>query len=98
MRFLTLFFWASLMTGVLRAQQADLVLTNGNIITLRTVGDRAQAVAIGGGTILATGDNAVIGAYVGPNTKVIDLHGQTVVPGFNDVHQHPAPLYSWDRP
>jgi predicted amidohydrolase YtcJ len=98
MRFLSLIFLASLMTGGLRAQQADLVLTNGNIITLRTAGDRAQAVAIGGGTILAAGDSAAIAAYVGPKTKVVDLHGQTVVPGFNDVHQHPAPLYSWDKP
>jgi predicted amidohydrolase YtcJ len=80
------------------AQQADLVLTNGNIITLRTGGDRAQAVAIGGGKILAAGDNAAIQKYVGAATKVVDLHGQTVVPGFNDVHQHPAPLYSWDKP
>jgi predicted amidohydrolase YtcJ len=98
MRFLSLIFLACLMTGVVRAQQADLVLTNGNIITLRTGGDRVQAVAIGGGKILATGDNVAIRAYVGATTKVVDLHGQTVVPGFNDVHQHPAPLYSWDKP
>ena len=80
------------------SQQADLVLTNGKIITLRTGGDRAQAVAIGGGKILATGDNAAIRKFIGPATRVVDLHGQTVVPGFNDVHQHPAPLYSWDKP
>jgi predicted amidohydrolase YtcJ len=98
MRFLSLIFLACLMTGRLHAQQADLVLTNGNVITLRTGGDRAQAVAIAGGKILATGDNAAIRAYVGATTKVVDLHGQTVVPGFNDVHQHPAPLYNWDKP
>ena len=98
MRFLSLIFLAALMTGRLHAQQADLVLTNGNVITLRTGGDRAQAVAIAGGTILAVGDNAAIKAYIGPNTKVVDLRGQTVVPGFNDVHQHPAPLYTWDKP
>ena len=97
MRFLSLIFLAGLMAGRLHAQQADLVLTNGNVITLRTGGDRAQAVAIGGGKVLATGDNTAIKAYVGATTKVVDLHGQTVVPGFNDVHQHPAPLYSWDK-
>ena len=95
MRFFLALF---LLTTRCLAQQADLVLTNGNIITLRTGGDRVQAVAIAGGTILATGDNAAIKAYVGSNTKVVDLHGQTVVPGFNDVHQHPAPLYTWDKP
>jgi len=77
---------------------ADLVLTNGNIITLRAPGDRAQAVAISGSLIEAVGDETSIKAYIGPNTKVIDLHGRTVVPGFNDVHQHPFPIYTWDKP
>ena len=81
-----------------RAQQADLVLTNGTVITLRARGDRAGAVAIRGDRVLAVGDTGAIRAYIGPGTRVIDLHGQTVVPGFNDVHQHPAPLYTWDKP
>src|SRR3984885_899168 len=80
------------------APQADIILTNGNIITLRSSGDRSQAVAITGSVIVAVGDNASIQAYAGPNTKVIDLHGRTVVPGFNDVHQHPSPVYTWDKP
>ena len=92
---LALLFMLMALRGL--SQQADLVLTNGKIITLRTGGDRAQAVAIGGGKILATGDNAAIKKFIGPATRVVDLHGQTVVPGFNDVHQHPAPLYSWDK-
>ncbi|TDW97224.1 amidohydrolase [Dinghuibacter silviterrae] len=79
-------------------QQADLILTNGNVITLRAKGDRAQAIAIKGATILAVGDTTAIKTFEGPGTKVIDLHGQTVVPGFNDVHQHPAPVYTWDKP
>src|ERR1700722_5986139 len=87
-----------LSTRCLAQQTADLVLTNGHIITLRVSGDRVQAVAIAGGTILATGTSDAIKAFVGANTKVVDLHGQTVVPGFNDVHQHPAPLYTWDKP
>lgn len=77
---------------------ADLVLTNGNIITLRSPGDRARAVAIAGGQILAVGDDASVRVFIGPNTKVIDLQGRTVVPGFNDVHQHPFPIYTWDKP
>ena len=81
-----------------RPAPADLVLTNGNIITLRAPGDRAQAVAISGTLIEAVGDVTSIQAYIGPNTKVIDLHRKTVVPGFNDVHQHPFPIYTWDKP
>ncbi|MDR3714705.1 MAG: amidohydrolase [Puia sp.] len=77
---------------------ADLVLTNGNIITLAAKGDRAEALAIRGNRILAVGDTASIRKYIGPATKIIDLRGQTLVPGFNDVHQHPAPIYAWDKP
>lgn len=80
------------------AQQAELVLLNGNIITLQTRGNRAQALAVAEGKILAAGDDARIRQYIGQHTRVIDLHGQTVVPGFNDVHQHPAPLYVWNKP
>jgi predicted amidohydrolase YtcJ len=78
--------------------RADLILTNGNIITLQSPGSRAQAIAIAGSHIIATGDTASIRQYLGPDTKVIDLHGATVTPGFNDVHQHPAPVYAWDKP
>ena len=97
MRF-ELIFLLVLLAGELRAQQADLVLTNGKIITLRVTGERAKAVAIAGGSILAVGDDSAVRKYVGPATRVIDLHGRTVVPGFNDVHQHPAPVYTWDQP
>lgn len=87
-----------MLTAGVAAQQADLVLVHGNIITLRAEGDRAQAVAVAGNTILAVGDDAAIQRYIGPSTKVIDLQGRTVTPGYNDVHQHPAPLYTWDKP
>lgn len=79
-------------------QPADLVLTNGTVITLRATGDRAQAVAVTGDRIVAVGDTNDIKAYIGTATRVIDLHGRTVTPGFNDVHQHPAPIYTWEKP
>jgi len=78
------------------AQQADLVLHNGNIITIKNKGDRAQAIAIKGHTILAVGSNDEVKKYIGTNTKMIDLAGRTVIPGFNDVHQHPAPIYPFE--
>lgn len=80
------------------AQQADLVLTGGNIITLKQKGDRASAVAIKDGKILAIGSDKQIAKYTGKTTRVIALHGKTVMPGFNDVHQHPAPVYTFDKP
>ena len=80
------------------AQQADIVLTNGNIITIKQKGDRAQAVAIKGSNIVAVGSNEDIQKYIGSSTKVIDLKGRTVTPGFNDPHQHPAPIYRFEEP
>jgi len=80
------------------AQQADLVLTNGNIVTLKVKGDRAQALAVKGDKIIAVGSNATIGKFIGKGTKIINLKGKTVLPGFNDVHQHPAPLYTFEKP
>lgn len=78
------------------AQTADLVLTGGNIITLKQKGDRAQAIAVKNGVILAVGSTADIKKYIGTNTRVIQLKGKTVIPGFNDVHQHPAAIYPFE--
>jgi predicted amidohydrolase YtcJ len=80
----------------LAAQDADMVLTNGNIITLQYKGARAQAVAIKGTEILAAGANESVKKYTGPHTKIIDLQGKTVMPGFNDVHQHPGAVYPFE--
>ena len=79
------------------SQTADLVLMNGNIITISGPGDRAEAVAILGSRILAVGKNDSVKKWIGNNTRLIDLHGQTAVPGFNDPHQHPAAVYSWEK-
>jgi len=87
-----------LLFTVTYAQQADLVLTNGNIVTLKAKGDRAQALAIKDEKIIGVGSNDEISKFIGSNTKVIDLKGKTVLPGFNDVHQHPEPLYTFEKP
>lgn len=80
------------------SQQADLVLFNGKIITLKDAGNTTEAVAIKADKIIAVGNNDLIKQYIASNTKVIDLKGRTVIPGFNDVHQHPHPVYAWDKP
>lgn len=80
------------------AQQADLILTGGNVITLKQKGDRAAAIAIKNGKILATGTTTEIEKYKGKATRVIKLNGKTVMPGFNDVHMHPAPVYPFEAP
>jgi len=79
-------------------QKADIVLLNGNVITIKKNGDRAEAVAIKANKIIAVGTNNAINQMIGSKTTIINLHGMTVMPGFNDVHQHPAPVYAWDKP
>lgn len=68
--------------------QADLVLYNGDIHTMDATTPRAQAIAIAGNRILATGSDAEIRALLVPGGEAVDLRGRTVVPGFTDAHMH----------
>jgi hypothetical protein len=68
----------------------DLILRNGQAITIDPRQPTAEAVAIAGDRILAVGSNADIDALAVAGTKKIDLGGSTVVPGFIDGHCHIA--------
>jgi predicted amidohydrolase YtcJ len=75
----------------LHAQQqpaADVVLTNGKIITVDNKFTVAQAIAIRGDRFVAVGSNADINKLAGPNTRRIDLGGKAVIPGLIDAHAH----------
>jgi predicted amidohydrolase YtcJ len=67
---------------------ADTILKNGNIITVDRAFTIAQAIAITGDHIIAVGPDEAMGAHAAPQTKIIDLKGQTVVPGLTDGHAH----------
>ena len=67
---------------------ADLVLTNGKIVTVEDAQPEVQAMAVNGDTITALGSTAEIQRYVGPNTKVIDLRGALATPGLMESHAH----------
>jgi len=69
-------------------QPADLVITNGKVVTVEDGAPDAQAVAAAGGRILAVGTSAEIQKHVGPKTEVIDVKGQLVIPGFIEGHGH----------
>jgi predicted amidohydrolase YtcJ len=69
-------------------QPAELVLTNGKIVTVETAGSQAQAVAVRGDRIVALGSSADVKRHIGPSTQVIDLNGQLVIPGFIEGHGH----------
>ncbi len=67
---------------------ADLVLTNGHVVTVDDAVPEAQAIAIKGDRVAALGSSAEMRRYVGPSTQVIDLHGQLAIPGLTDGHAH----------
>jgi predicted amidohydrolase YtcJ len=81
---------AILAVAVGRAQQptADLVLTNGKIVTVDDRFSIAQAVAVAGDKIIAVGTNQEITRLAGPATRRVDLRGRTVTPGLIDNHMH----------
>lgn len=80
------------------AVRADLAVLNANVITVNSTLPRAQAFAVSHGRFLAVGSNATVRRLIGPKTRTLDLHGQTVTPGFIDCHMHPAALYPEDAP
>ena len=69
---------------------ADLVLKGGAVYTVDAARTWAEAVAISDGKIVCVGVNADAEKFVGPNTKVVQLEGKMVLPGFQDSHVHPA--------
>lgn len=67
---------------------ADQVFINGKVWTVDKAMPQAEAVAVWKGRILKVGSDADVKTLIGANTKVIDLKGQRVVPGFYDSHVH----------
>jgi hypothetical protein len=97
MKILFVLFFGLTMTGISGAQKkkaADLIFLNGDIYTGSGAGSpqpaqhRAQALAVSHGKIIAVGSNADVEKLKGPNTRVVDLGGHFVMPGFNDAHVH----------
>ncbi len=67
---------------------ADLVLLEGEVLTMNPDQPKAQAVAVRGNKIIQVGTNESISKLIGKNTNVIRLEGKTVLPGFIDTHIH----------
>ena len=70
------------------AQPADLVLTNGRIVTVDETRPEVQAIAVRGDRIAALGTPAEMKAHIGPSTEVVDVGGRLVIPGFVESHGH----------
>lgn len=89
--YLLCLFWV-LYSPILVAQneqQADILLTNGQIYTMAAARNKVQALAIKAGQIIFTGPDQSAQSFIGPKTKIINLQERMVLPGFTDSHIHP---------
>lgn len=74
--------------SVQTVRNADLIVINGRVLTMDSTRPTAEAVAVTDGLIAAVGDLSTIEALRGPDTRVIDARGGSVVPGFIEAHMH----------
>ncbi len=71
-----------------KEEPADLILTNGKIVTMDAKIPLAQALAVRGDRIVAVGGQKAMKRYIGSTTRIIDLEGKLAVPGLIDSHGH----------
>jgi predicted amidohydrolase YtcJ len=71
------------------SRAADLAFHNGDIYTVDAARSWASAVAISGERIVYVGDDRGVQAHIDDETRVIDLNGRMMLPGFVDSHLHP---------
>lgn len=80
-------------TGPSRPEKTDgtdnrIVLTGGTVLTCDGDDTVGEAIAIADGRVLAVGDAETVRAAAGPEARVVDLDGATVLPGLVDTHPH----------
>jgi predicted amidohydrolase YtcJ len=75
-------------TTPVQYETADIVFINGNVLTMEEDMPQAEALAVKGETILAVGSYEEIELFIDSQTRIIDLHGKTLMPGFVDSHNH----------
>ena len=66
----------------------DLAMLGGNILTMDSKDTRAEALAVRDGRLAAIGSSEAVRRLVGEGTRIVDLRGRTVTPGFIDPHNH----------
>ena len=82
-------YWLQIAAGQTASLNArEKILFNAKIFTADIQHPYAEAIAIKGNTIVAVGNLAVVKTAVGANAILIDMHGQTLLPGFVDSHNH----------
>ncbi len=95
--FMSLLLGFTLLTGPVaapavaeQAKEARFIFSGGPIVTMDSESRTVQAVAIVDGRIVAAGDHSAVFRWQGEGTKLIDLAGKTLLPGFHNPHVHPA--------
>jgi predicted amidohydrolase YtcJ len=69
--------------------KADWIYQGGLIYTVDPANPKAEAVAVRGNLIVFVGSDQDVGAWQGPNTRIVNLDGGMLMPGFVDAHAHP---------
>jgi hypothetical protein len=87
---LTVLFLIFCLSGSVFAVEADLIVYNGKVVTVDSQSSVCRAMAVKGNRILRVGSNEEVLQLKGDRTKVINLNGKMVMPGFIDSHVHPA--------
>ena len=70
------------------AEFADVIYSNGAVWTGTSTNQDASSIAIKNGTIIAVGSSKNLKTIIGSNTKLVDLKGSFIMPGFIDNHVH----------
>lgn len=78
----------SLSTFAAVPQEADVIFRGGSIIPMAGANQYVQALAVAGGKIVAAGDENQIMGLKSASTRIVNLDGRTMLPGFIDAHQH----------
>ncbi len=70
------------------SRRADTVYFNGNVYPMGKTFSRVTAFAVSGDRFLGAGSDEEMESFKGKDTKLVDLHGRTVLPGLIDSHLH----------
>jgi predicted amidohydrolase YtcJ len=84
----SLLFLSFFLQNVNAAEEVDLIFANGNIYTVNEQQPRAEAIAVKNQRIVFVGSNEDAKKFRSNETRIVDLGGKTVVPGFTDSHCH----------
>lgn len=71
-----------------QAVPADVIYFNGPVVTMESGSPLAEALAVSGDEIVAVGSKDEVMARSGPDTRLVDLEGRALLPGFIDSHAH----------